>query len=175
MARSVREAISAGIAALVRMQGADGSFPLLYGEVRRWVRSCPAFSTAYIMLGAGGLLPADNIARAVAYIRGRRRSDGLWEFDPSWRDSTPDADTTSCSLAALALRGDGADAAGGADLLRSFWRSGGGPFQTWKATTGPRSMPSTDDPVVNCNVLLALRLLRSPATVAERSPVIRLL
>ena len=172
--RSIAEAISVGIAALARIQGADGSFPLLVEkEPTRWVPCSGLFSTAYIMLGAGGLLPADNIARAVAFIRSQRRPDRLWEYDPGLR-IPPDSDSTSCSLAALMLHGDGSDAAGGADLLRSYWRPGGGPFRTWKAP-GMWSVPERDDAVVNCNVLLALRLLGSPATTAEHDAVRQLL
>lgn len=174
MSRSIAEAISAGIAALARIQGADGSFSLLVGRERtRWVPCSPLFSTAYIMLGAGGLLPADNIARAVGFIRSRRRPDRLWEYDPAL-GIPPDSDSTSCSLAALMLHGDGSDAAGGADLLRSFWRPDSGPFRTWKAP-GTWSGPERDDAVVNCNILLALRLLGAPATTSEQSAVQQLL
>jgi Prenyltransferase and squalene oxidase repeat len=172
--RSIPEAISAGIAALARMQAADGSFPLFTGaELTQWVPCGPLFSTAYIMLGAGGLLPSDNIARAVGFIRGQRRADGLWEYDPAIR-IPPDADSTACSLAALALHGDGSDLPGGADLLRSYWRADEGPFRTWKAA-GIWSLPERDDAVVNCNVLLALRLLGSSATTAEEAAVRELL
>lgn len=156
------------------MQAADGSFPLLVGRgPTRWVPCSPLFSTAYIMLGAGGLLPADNIAWAVAFMRNRRRPDRLWEYDPALR-IPPDSDSTSCSLAALMLHGDGSDADGGADLLRSFWRPDTGPFRTWREP-GIWSVPERDDAVVNCNVLLALRLLGAPATTREQEAVRQLL
>ncbi len=172
--RSIPEAISAGIAALARMQGADGSFPLFTGtRPTGWLPCGRLFSTAYIMLGAGGLLRSDNIGRALAFIRSQRRPDGLWEYDPAIR-IPPDADSTSCSLAALVLHGDRSDLAGGADLLRSYWRADGGPFRTWKAT-GIWSMPERDDAVVNCNVLFALRLLAVPATAVEQAAVRELL
>src|SRR5262245_24212402 len=96
---STMETISAGIAALARMQGADGSFPLLTGTGPTGWRPCGRlFSTAYIMLGAGGALPSENVARAIAFIRGQRRPDGLWEYDPAIR-IPPDVDSTACSLA----------------------------------------------------------------------------
>src|SRR5262245_40198029 len=172
--RSIPEAISVGIAALARMQGADGSFPLFTGTgPTGWLPCGRLFSTAYIMLGASGLLPSDNIARALAFIRGQRRSDGLWEYDPAIR-IPPDADSTACSLASLVLHGDGSDLAAGADLLRSYWRADQGPFRTWKAA-GTWSAPERDDAVVNCNVLFALRLLGSPATAAEGAAVRELL
>jgi hypothetical protein len=106
-------------------------------------------------------------------FRGQRRRDGLWEYDPAIRIPA-DADSTACSLAALMLRGDGSDAAGGADLLRSYWREDQGPFRTWKAA-GVWSLPERDAAVVNCNVLFALRLLGSPATPAEQAAVRKLL
>ena len=146
------------------MQAADGSFPLWTGT-SRWARCGPLFATAYVMMGAGGLLPAANIAQAVTFIRSQRRGDGLWEYDPGIR-IPPDADSTACSLAVLALHGDATELAGGPALLREFWRAGAGPFRTWKAG-GIWSLAERDDPVVNCNILFALRLLGSPATPAE--------
>ena len=59
-------------------------------------------------------------------------------------------------------------------MLRSYWRADGGPFRTWKAP-GIWSMPERDDPVVNCNILFALRLLTVPATAAEEAAVRELL
>lgn len=168
MPRSIAEAIDSGLAALAGMQAADGSFPLWTGT-SRWARCGPLFATAYVMMGAGGLLPAVNVTRAVTFIRSQRRSDGLWEFDPATR-IPPDADSTACSLATLALHGDVADLAGAPALLRAFWRTPNGPFRTWNAR-GPWSLPERDDPVVNWNILFALRLLGSPATRAETMAV----
>jgi hypothetical protein len=164
MPRTTTEAIDSGLSALAGMQAPDGSFPLWTGT-SRWARCGPLFATAYVMMGAGGLLPAANIARAVAFIRSQRRNDGLWEYDPAIR-IPPDADSTACALAALALHGDGTDLANAPALLRQFWRPDAGPFRTWKAG-GMWSLPQRDDPVVNCNILFALRLLGSSATPAE--------
>jgi len=64
--RSIPEAISAGIAALARMQGADGSFPLFTEPgPTGWLPCGRLFSTAYIIVGAG---PA-TIAHAEALSR----------------------------------------------------------------------------------------------------------
>jgi hypothetical protein len=175
MALSQAEAVSAGIAALARMQLPDGSFAFFTGSRSTGWRPCGRlFSTAYVMLGSGGLLPPANIARAVAFIRAQRRPDGLWEYDPGIR-IPPDSDSTACSLAALALHGgDPSDLVGGADLLRSYWRPEGGPFRSWKAA-GMWSLPKRDDAVVNCNILFALHLLGAPATPDEDAAVRRLL
>jgi hypothetical protein len=172
MARTIAAAISDGVTALARMQSADGSFPLWTGT-SGWRPCGPLFSTAYVMIGGGALLDARRIARAVAYIRSQRRADGLWEYDQAIR-IPPDSDSTACSLAALVLHGDRSEVIGGADLLRSYWRSREGPFRTWKAA-GMWSLPERDDPVVNCNVLCALRLLGSPATEIETAAVQRML
>jgi hypothetical protein len=102
------------VAALARMQAVDGSFPLFTGSAETRGSACGRlFSTAYTMLGAGGLLPENNIAQAVKFIRSQRRPDGLWEYDPALR-IPPDADSAACSLAALMLHDEGVDAAGGA-------------------------------------------------------------
>jgi hypothetical protein len=175
MPRSIAEAISAGLAALARMQMADGSFPLFTtDQVNRWRACGRLFSTSYVMLGAGGLLPPENIARAIGFIRSQRRPDGLWEYDPVGHHMPPDADSSACSLAALALHGISSDVAHGGDLLRSFWRPEAGPFRTWR-TPSERASPERDDAVVNCNVLFALRLLGAPATPAEQEVVLQFL
>jgi len=124
------------------------------------------------MMGAGRLLPAGSFTRAAEFIRGQRRRDRLWEYDPALH-IPPDSDSTACSLAALALHGYASDLADGADLLRSFWRVADGPFRTWKADGGWSSR-ERDDPVVNCNILFALRVLGSPPTEAERSSVVQM-
>jgi hypothetical protein len=174
MTRPHAEAVSAGIAALARMQLPDGSFAFFTGSRSSGWRPCGRlFSTAYVMLGAGWLLPPANIARAVAFIRAQRRPDGLWEYDPAL-SIPPDSDSTACSLAALALYGGSSSLSGCADLLRSYWRPDGGPFRSWKAA-GMWSLPERDDAVVNCNILFALRLLGEPATLDEDAAVRRLL
>ena len=172
MSRSIADAIASGLEALAGMQAADGAFPLWTGT-NRWTRCGRLFATAYVMMGAGKLLPAGNITRAMGFIRGQRRNDGLWEYDAAIR-IPPDADSTACSLAALASCGEATDLAGGSALLRAFWRAPDGPFRTWNAR-GMWSLPERDDPVVNCNVLFALHLLGSPATEAETASVRRLI
>lgn len=166
MPRTINEAVALGLRALGAMQRREGYFPLYFGSSSTAWQPCdPIFSTAYIMMGVGRLLPPIRVAHAVEYIASSRRSDGLWQYDPSL-SSPPDADTTACALAALALDGQVADPAGDADLLRTFWRPHEGPFRTWRAE-GAWSSTDRDDPVVNCNVLYALRLLGAPATNME--------
>jgi hypothetical protein len=118
-------------------------------------------------------LPHDDIARALHFIEAQRRPDGLWEYDPAL-GIPPDADSTACAMAALVLNGASLDRAEAADLLRSFWRADLGPFRSWRVA-GMWSAPERDDPVVNCNIVLALRALGSPASTAEQDEVLRLL
>jgi hypothetical protein len=170
MPRSVNEAVDAGLAALAGMQTREGYFPFYMGSPdTSWRRCDPIFATAYIMMTVGRLLPPARIAAAVEYIASRRRADGLWHYDTSL-DIPPDVDTTSCALAALALDGRQADVAGGADLLRTFWRVPDGPFRTWP-DGGSWAAAGRDDPVVNCHVLHALKLLGAPPTDVERTAV----
>lgn len=152
------------------MQTSEGYFPFYVGSSETiWRRCDPIFATAYIMMGVGRLLPKDRIAQAVDYIASRRGADGLWNYDPALNIPS-DADTTSCSLAALALDGRHAETAGGADLLRTFWRPETGPFRTWREE-GPWTLDARSDAVVNCNVLFALRLLGAPPTDTEHGAV----
>jgi hypothetical protein len=170
MARTIEVAVSDGLAALSRMQSPDGSFPLWTGT-SSWRPCGPLFSTVYIMMGSGSRLPVQNVAAAVAYIQTLRRPDGLWEFDDAI-GLPPDSDVTACALAALARLGERSNVGNSEKLLRAFWRAPTGPFRTWNVR--PLSGPERDDPVVNCNILFALRLLGFPATQAELASVYRL-
>ena len=166
MAGTITRAISAGIAALDRMQAGDGSFPFFTRlETTGWKPCGRLFSTAYIMLGAGKMLPRDGIARAAGFIASQRGADGLWEYDPAI-NVPPDSDTTACALAALLSHNELPDRDAEARLLRTFWRADAGRFRSWNAS-GIWSLPERDDPVVNCNILYALKLLGSPATAEE--------
>lgn len=117
------------------------------------------------MVGGGRALPAERVSLAARYILGLRRPDRLWEWDPA-HGVPADADTTACSLAALSLAGEPLDGAAEAARLRSFWREPDGPFRTWEGSSWWQD-PARDDPVVNCNVVLALGLLGVPATASE--------
>jgi hypothetical protein len=153
------------------MQAPDGSFPLFTrSEATAWMPCGSLFSTAYVMMGAGGLLSHNVIARAVNFIRSNRRADGLWDFDTAIA-VPPDADTTACALAALVLHGEISNPQADARLLRTFWRADAGRFRCWN-TAGIWSLPERDDPVANCNVLFALRLLGAPATAEETRGVV---
>lgn len=152
------------------MQAADGSFPF---HSRRgsapWSPCGALFATAYVMLSGGRGLPRDVAARAVHYLRGQRRPDGLWHYDPAL-SVPPDSDSTACALAALRLHECPLDAAADAALLRRFWRPGAGPFRTWDAG-GMWALQERDEPVANCNIVYALGLLDAPATAAELDSV----
>lgn len=174
------QALSRGLRALTGMQAADGSFPLRrrlqvpwWRRGARWQPCGPLFSTAYVLLAAGALLPADSRQAALDYLRRARRGDGLWDYDPAL-DIPPDSDCTACALAALALHDQaGADPAGPA-LLRAFWRAPEGPFRSWP-DSGMWSLPERDDAVVNCNVIHALKLLGTTPTPAETAAAQRLI
>ncbi len=173
MTGALSDAISRGVAGLVARQQPDGSFPLLTGSpARGWQPCARLFSTAYVMLIAGGLLPAANAARALAFIRDQRRPDRLWEYDPAL-GLPPDSDCTACALGALAREGRAEDLADGAALLRGFWRAGTGPFRSWPAT-GMWALPERDDPVVNGNILAALRRLGAIPVAAEEAAALAL-
>ncbi len=180
LARLRAQAQSRGLRALRRLQAADGSFPLQrrlqvpwWRQGARWQPCGPLFSTAYVLLSAGRLLPAESRDAALAYIRRARRGDGLWDYDPAL-GIPPDSDCTACALAAQALLDPTGADPGGPALLRSFWRAPDGPFRSWP-DNGMWALPERDDAVVNCNVLHALRLLGATPSAAEVAAALRLL
>ncbi|MFO1057560.1 MAG: prenyltransferase/squalene oxidase repeat-containing protein [Dongiaceae bacterium] len=173
MTAALTDAIRRGVAGLVGRQKPDGSFPLVTGSPARGWRPCGRlFSTAYVMMIAGDLLPAQNATRALAFIRAQRRPDRLWEYDPAI-GIPPDSDSTACALNALSREGRAEDLADGAALLRSFWRPEAGPFRSWPAL-GMWSLPERDDPVVNGNILASLRRLGAAPTAAEEAAALAL-
>lgn len=165
-------AIAVAARVLAKSQEADGGFPLVP------VLSEPLgsagdslFSTATVLALAAPVLPAECVARGAAYILERRDGRGLWAWAAD--GSLPaDADDTALCLGALARIGAAVDGRQGARLLRKFWRWGG-PFRTWLAG-GAWNRRDRDDPVVNCNVLWALRELGAPVRGAERRAVERM-
>ncbi|MFL5385034.1 MAG: hypothetical protein ACJ8GN_21140 [Longimicrobiaceae bacterium] len=168
----LRRRLVAAVGFLEESQEADGGFP-----VAALLSQPPAtaadnlFSTATVVALAGSALRAACVARAASYILGRRDGRGLWAWVPDG-SLPPDADDTACCLAALARTGSRVDRGRGVQLLRSFWRPGG-PFRTWLAG-GAWDSPERDDPVVNCNVLWAMRELGALHTAAERAAVERM-
>ncbi len=166
--------MTAGLRALERMQAADGSFPIAATASR--LPSTPfdnLFSTAMILGILPGLLGAEAVSRAAAYLLARREPGGMW----SWVTNGPlpaDSDDTACCLGALAVAGAGIDRAEGVRLLRRFWRFFRGPFRTWMAR-GYWGRRDRDDAVVNCNVLWALEQLGATPRRAERAAVTRIL
>jgi hypothetical protein len=118
-------------------------------------------------------MPKRALSSALGFVLRCRRPDGLWEFDPAF-GIPADVDDTACAVASLARFGDRSVAIHDAALLRSFWRSDGGPFQTWRGS-GVWSGRDRDDAVVNCNVLHALAALGAPGTPTETDAVQRLI
>src|SRR3954451_23395290 len=161
----LRRAVSEAAAVLAGSQGADGGFALV--PVASQPQGSPGddlFSTATVLALAAPVLPEECVARAAAYILGRRDKRGLWGWAAD--DSLPpDADDTAICLGALARAGAGVDREEAARLLRKFWRWSG-PFRTWLAS-GAWNKRDRDDAVVNCNVLWALRELGVPVRGAE--------
>jgi hypothetical protein len=156
------------------MQQGDGSFPLFQrSEQTAWRRCGSLFSTVSVLLAAGSLMSEGVRTRAVDFVYRNRRHDGLWEFDPTF-GIPPDADDTACALTVAARHDCARVNASDADLLRSFWRADGGPFQTWR---GDKSWSGRDrdDAVVNCNVVLALHELGATASAQETKAVIDLI
>lgn len=161
---------AAGI--LAESQEADGGFPLVpVASLPLGSAGDSLFSTATVLALAAPVLPAECVTRAAAYILDRRDPRGLWAWDADG-SLPPDADDTALCLGALARIGSTVDGRQGARLLRKFWRWGG-PFRTWLARGGWNAR-DRDDPVVNCNVLWALRELGTPVRAAERRSVERM-
>ncbi|MFN8855572.1 MAG: hypothetical protein ACK50P_08405 [Planctomycetaceae bacterium] len=199
MTRSREAALAAGLRALESLQSADGSFPFqlwweprdLIGRVitraRRLVGHArqtptgpvmeqdPTFATSYLLMGAGRRLPPQSISRAGEFLLTRRDSLGMWAWGELFgKILPPDADSTACALAALALNGFPLDREAEAERLRRFWRPDLQRFRTWIAE-GPYSIPERDEPVANANVLFALNALGQPPTPAEHAGVRRYL
>ena len=164
--RSVTAAIASGLAALsAACKGPDALSRC--GPARADGRERGSlFSTAYVMMGAGRLLPANQITRSVTFIRSQRRSDGFLEFDPATPVPPDSAD--------IRLLPGGAGAAWRRGRTR-YWGGIAAGFLAraqravpyLERARGMWSLPECDDPVVNCNILFALRLLGSPATETE--------
>jgi hypothetical protein len=169
-----RRALELGLSALQSMQEGDGSFPLFQRSEQTAWRACgPLFSTLSVLLAAGSMMREGVRMRAVDFVYRNRRRDGLWEFDPTF-GIPPDADDTACALTVAARHDRARVNASDAALLRSFWRTDGGPFQSWR---GDKSWSGRDrdDAVVNCNVVLALQELGAPASAQETKAVLDLI
>ena len=125
------------------MQAGDGSFPFFTRlETTAWKPCGRLFSTAYVMLGAGRMLPRDSIAQGADFIARQRRADRLWEYDPAI-NVPPDPNSTACALAALALHSEVPDAEADARLLRTFWRADAGRFRCWNVPESGRCPSGT--------------------------------
>ena len=168
----IQRALSAAVRALAEAQLPDGSFAL--AETASRPPATPSdhlFSTAIVLGLVAAQLDAEVVARAVAYLAGRREANGLWAWMPDG-SLPPDADDTACCLMAFLAAGVAVDRAASIALLRRFWRFRG-PFRTW-AARGMWGSRERDDPIVNCNVLRALEELGAAVRPRERSAVTRI-
>ena len=163
-----------GLERLSSLQLEDGSFPFTFVSPAGECRPChPLFSTVTVLLAVGGLLTSDAREAACRFVARQRRDDGLWRFGPG-DELPPDSDDTACALASICLHGGYVPGTSDANVLRRFWRDPDGPFQTWIGAPAEWMRIDRDDAVVNFNVLLALRVLGSPPTAAERRAAIAL-
>ena len=166
-------AVQRGVKSLQALQERDGSFPFLELDREGGPRECHRlFSTTAVLLACGTLLPATCTAQAIDYVLSCRRDDGMWHFDPSL-PIPADADDTACALACTAIFRRGAITRDDAALLRSYWRPDGGPFRTWHGDDPAWLGRERDDPVVNANVLFALRVLDANPTLPEVAGITR--
>ena len=162
-ADAVRKSVDAGLAFLVDSALPSGSWDMTC----RVEGTDPAsahglFSTSAVLLSVGDWLPRDVVTRATDFLQSCRNESGHWFFDAEL-GVPDDADDTACSLAALARYCPDATSAADVDLLLSYWRTPSGPFRTWHPSSDALaefwSFASTDDAIVNCNVLFALTAL----------------
>lgn len=169
----LRASMQAAAKRLAEMQRAEGDFELTASSTKPPESATDnLFATATVISVAGRFLPDTCVTRAARYIMERREPNGLWAWAPDGAIPA-DADDTAICLGALACAGVALDGQRDARLLRKFWRWGG-PFQTWLAKGG-WSERSRDDPVVNCNVLWALRMLGVRIRSRETNAVRRML
>lgn len=170
------EAIARGVAALEKSQFPDGSWPLL--KVVDGSETSPAsglFSTAGVLLAVGGQLNPVAVQRAVDYLLSCRDASGQWCFD-STLGVPCDADDTACALACLALFRSEAATENDIDILQRYWRAPEGPFQSWDPDAAEEfwADEQTDDAVVNCNVLIALKALGASPEARVMAAVVAL-
>jgi hypothetical protein len=169
-------AIAHGIAALEDSQFPDGSWPLL--KAVDGSETSPAsglFSTAGVLLAVGRQLNPVAVQRAVDYLLSCRETSGQWCFD-STLGVPCDADDTACALACLALFRPEAVTENDVEILQRYWRAPEGPFQSWDPNAAEEfwADEQTDDAVVNCNVLIALKALGASPDARLRAAVVAL-
>jgi hypothetical protein len=101
-------------------------------------------------------------AATVAYLRHTREPDGSWSFEPHGRRWPPDADSTSCALAALAAL-EGASSEPILQRIAEQQPAEGGllrPWLIWYPAAQERLDGNVADAIVTANVLLAAQRLR---------------
>ena len=154
------QSVDAGLSFLVSTQEPSGSWDLSCRvDGSEPTTANGLFSTTAVLLAVGQLLPEDTVQRAIDFIISCRNPSGNWFFDASL-GVPDDADDTACALAAVARFRPAAISASDVDYLLEYWRGPDGPFRTWHPASDEIaefwSFPSTDDAIVNCNVILAL-------------------
>jgi len=160
---AVQESVTAAHDALLSWQQPDGGFPLWrWSSAGVTVQDDRLFATAAILLAIGEQFPSDPCRSALALLRRRQGSDGLWRFDAA-AQLPPDADDTAHALAALRRFALETERPGAADFARlAAFVHPDGRIATWLAQ-GQLGQADTDDVVVVANVLYAMALSR-PAT-----------
>ena len=117
---------------------------------RRWETTSPFVAAAACeALAAAGEEP-EPFAQ---YLRDTREPDGSWMFDPSGRRWPPDADTTSCAVAALV---------DGAEIVRRIVATQPDPddglvrpWLLWHEGATERMDRNASDAIVTANVIFA--------------------
>jgi prenyltransferase/squalene oxidase-like repeat protein len=130
----------------------------------RWRRPW-RMSSPFVAAAAGeAFSAAGQAARAdatVAYLRHTREADGSWSFEPHGRRWPPDADSTSCALAALAAL-EGASSEPILQRIIEQQPAEGGllrPWLIWYPAAQERLDGNVADAIVTANVLLAAQRL----------------
>jgi hypothetical protein len=168
----LRHAIAAGASYLAAVQDSRGAFPLTPLQTNS-IDSVTdeLFASAVVVELAASVLPPASLSATVEYILDRRGSDGFWSWAPD-ASLPPDADDLACCLGVLAKVGVVLNGDLEARRLRAFWRWRG-PFRTWLGS-GFWNRRDRDDPVVNCNVLWALRQIGADVRRRERRVIERM-
>lgn len=161
LSSSTRDAITAGLNWLGESQNNDGSWTLnrvVHGTEPESAHGL--FSTTAVLLSVGERLSTSTRDAALDFLVASRGETGHWRFDPTM-DIPFDVDDTACALAAIATFRPSILTMDDRDTLLSYWREPNGPFRTWDPAADDIAdywgFAETDDAVVNCNVVIALR------------------
>lgn len=151
--------------ALCSMQLDDGSFSmqqLNFGDGQKIKGKTNAlFSTCEVLLAIRSSLPKTVVKRALKFIESQKQANGHWNWDITF-GIPDDADDTCCAIAVL----NGAnniqlkDVSTCNKVITSYWDEKYKKFRTWQSNDVPWCNSDRFDVVVNCNSILAMRILR---------------